>query len=293
MFSSSERDLLWGSAFRHRLEALAIAVRRLYATGGIASRAGTVRGGRVEFLEHRRYSEGDDLRDLDWNVYARTDTPFIKVFGAEREKTVTILLDLSASMTAFPAKDLYARQLAAALLYIALAAGDTVRLLTSGGDHPPLRKGLHFSQDLIAWLARSPSTGPADWHVLLQRYVASRPSPGATILISDFWSEDVVPAIHLLRKMRQDTTLLHILTPEERSPTCRGHLRLVDAESGTEVSYTLTPQALEIYEQTVESHIERLEAGARRHGLRYLLCPTEMPFERLVLLFLRRGGLLR
>ena len=120
------RNLSLGSDLLRRLESLAIAAGRVFATGGVASRPGAVRGGRIEFLDHRGYVAGDDLRDLDWPLYGRTDELFVKIYGAEREKRVEILLDLSPSMTVTEGKELFACRLAAALAHVALAAGDSV-----------------------------------------------------------------------------------------------------------------------------------------------------------------------
>ncbi len=288
------RDLSLGTDFLRRLESLTVAAGRLLATGGIATRAGTVRGGRVEFLEHRGYVEGDDVRDLDWNVYGRLNELFVKVFGAEREKRVHILLDLSPSMGAVPGKELFACRLASALAHVALAGGDTVELLPTGaGSPPPARKGLRASRELIGFLERQPPGGPVDWATEVERFTAERRLPGATVVISDFWTEGAVQALAALPRHRQEVSLLHTLTPEELRPPLAGNLRLEDAETGEEVSLALGSRDLDAYSRSVENHITTLAASARRHGMRHLLCQTDRPFEHTVLIYLRRGGLLR
>ncbi len=288
------RSLAMGTDFLRRLESLSLSAGRLIATGNTATRAGAVRGGRVEFLEHRGYVEGDDLRDLDWNVYARTDEPFVKVFGAEREKRVTLLLDLSASMAAIPGKDLTACRLCAALAHVALSAGDTVSIrLTDRSTSTPTRKGLAASSGFIQWLERAPAKGTADWEDVIPRVVAERRAPGALVILSDFWHGGVVPLLLPLVKARQEVTLLHLLTPEELSPPLHGDVRLQDAESGEEVSLSLSESDLDAYRESVENHIEALADSARRHGMRHLLCRTDVPFEHMVLTYLRQGGLLR
>jgi len=289
-----QRDLLLGSDFLRRAEALTVAAGRLQATGGVASRAGTIRGGRVEFLDHRGYVEGDDLRDLDWNVYARTSELFTKVFGAEREKHVHLLLDLSPSMSAVPGKELFACRLAAALAHIALAAGDTVQVLAAGlPDEATPCKGLPSARDVVRHLECLPVPPPVDWARVRTDFATRRRPPGATVVISDFWSAQPLPALAELVKRRQDVSLLHVLTPEEISPPLSGHVRLEDAESGEEVSLALTERDLDVYRAEVENHLVALAASARRHGMRHLLCRTDVSFEHLVLTVLRRGGLLR
>lgn len=322
MSEESHRRIRLGGAFLRRLEGLGLATRRAVANGQIANRPGSVRGGRVEFLDHRAYVAGDDLRDLDWNLFARSDEPFVKVFGAEREKQVTLVLDLSPSMTCDPAKELFACQLAAALAHVALAAGDTLRILpasdapaphgsgglsaatggegdgsavrdaTKGAAPLPPRKGMRASREVRTYLERLPAGGPVDWTRFAESFLATPRPPGAVLVISDLWAEAVVRPLSALVPRRQDVTLLHVLTPAELSPPLGGNVRLHDAETDAEVSLALSQRDLDAYRAAVERHLEGLADGARRHGMRHLLCRTEIPFEQTVLFYLRRGGLL-
>ncbi len=294
MTAQTQRSLALGGEFLKRLESLAVQARREVAAGNVAARAGGVRGGRVEFLEHRGYVAGDDLRDLDWHVYARTGEPFVKVFGAEREKYVNILLDLSPSTTFSAEKAVFACRLAAALAHVALASGDTVRLFCAGSDlATPPRKGVRNSRELIAFLERLPTTGALDWSEESARYRNSPKPPGALLIVSDFWADEVLAALAPLLDWRQDIALLQVLTPAEIDPPLSGNVRLTDAETGEEVSLGLTAADLEAYRRGVEKTLAALADGARRRGMRHLLCRTDTPFESLVLTYLRRGGLLR
>ena len=287
------RNLALGSDFLGRLESLRVAVGRIMANGQVAARAGNVRGGRVEFLDHRGYVEGDDLRDLDWNVYARTDELFTKVFGAEREKHIHIILDLSPSMAVVPGKDLFACRLAAALAHVALSAGDRVCLMSAGSTtEPPTMSGISASREIIALLERRPITGPISWAQETARFTSRPRKPGACLIISDFWCEQATKYFTQLRRHRQEVSLMQILTPQELSPPLRGNVRLEDPETGEEVSLSLTQQDIDLYCQEVQNHIATLADSARRHNMRHLLCRTDMAFEQVVLGFLRKGGLL-
>ncbi len=287
------RSLALGSDFLGRLESLRIVAGRLMASGQIASRAGGVRGGRVEFLDHRGYVEGDDLRDLDWNVYARTNELFTKVFGAERKKHVHIILDLSPSMAAVPGKDLFACRLAAALAHVALAAGDSVCVSGTGSGHEsPTLNSVSASREIITMLERLPITGIIDWNREVARFTARPRRPGAFIVISDFWCERAVEAFTGINQQRQEISLLHILTPQELSPPMRGNVRLEDPETGEEISLSLTQQDIDVYCREVQNHVAGLATSARCHGMRHLLCRTDMAFEQAVLGFLRKGGLI-
>lgn len=288
------RSLNMGGDFLRRLESLAIAANRQAVTGSIATRAGSIRGGRVEFLEHKGYVEGDDVRDLDWNAFARTDEPVIKVFGAEREKQVAVLLDLSPSMDALPGKALFAFRLAAAVAHVALAAGDTLRMhLPDRAEETSPLRGPAASRDIVGWLERVPMGEAVNWPVAVERMLAAPRPPGACVIVSDFWCEDPVRDFAPLARHRQDLTLLHVLTPEELSPALSGNVRLEDAETGEAASLSLTPRDLDAYRAEVENHLDKLQEACRRHRARHILCRTDAPFEHAALTLLRQGGLLR
>lgn len=288
------RSLSLGSEFSRRLEALTVRTRRLIMRGGVASRAGSVRGGRVEFLDHRGYVEGDDLRDLDWNVYARTDEPFVKIFGAEREKQVNILLDLSPSMAAAKEKELYACRLAVAIAHIALAAGDTVAVsVIASTARPALRQGVSAARDIGEFLERVPLTPPIEWVDFFTVWSKHQQRAGVTIIISDFWAKDIAAALTPLAGARQEVNLLRVLTPAERTPPLFANVHLEDAETGEEVSLCLSKHDLAVYRAAAEKHLRDLAENVSRLGMRHLLCMTDIPFEHLVLHYLQQGGLLR
>lgn len=288
-------DLALSPEFLRRLEALAVAAGRLRASGGVSARAGSTRGGRVEFLDHRGYVAGDDIRDVDWNLYARADELFVKVFGAERVKHVHLAVDLSPSMTAIPGKAVFALRLTAAIGYIALAAGDTVRLLSAGPGlaEPPELRGAAAFRDLLARLETMPQTAPEDWGEFAARFAATRRGKGACIVVSDFWREDAARQLGALSLRGQETWLLHVLSRGELRPKAGGNVRLEDAETGEEVSLCLSEVDVDIYRAEVERHLAELASAAAKRGMRHLLCPADLPFERAVTGFLRAGGLLR
>jgi len=287
------RELALGADLLRRLEALAVRVGRRRAAGAPAGRSGALRGGRAEFLDHRAYAEGDDLRDLDWPLYARTGETFVKVFGVERAKRVRILLDLSPSMAEPETKELFACRLAAALAHAALAAGDAVEVFAASSPEAigPLR-GARSTPTLAAWLGRLPIGGPADWEALARRLRAAPAPPGALLVLSDFWTGDAPVALHAFARAGTEIALLQTLSAEELHPSLRGELRLVDAETGEEASLRPTGEDLAAVREATGRRIAALADRAARRGMRHLLCRTDLPFETVVLDLLRRGGVL-
>ena len=138
-----DSDDPFDEAFRRRLGRLELLVRRARVSGASGEKTGADRGGRVEFRDHRRYSAGDDLRTVDWNVYARLERLFVKEFAREEEVSLRLVLDASGSM-GLPGKWNPARRLAAALIYVALAGGQRARLVATaaGGviQHPSVSR---------------------------------------------------------------------------------------------------------------------------------------------------------
>jgi uncharacterized protein (DUF58 family) len=288
------RELRFSADFLRRLESLSVASGRKFSSGGVANRAGTVRGGRVEFLDHRGYVEGDDLRDLDWNVYARTGETFVKIFGAEREKHVHLVLDLSRSVSAFPEKEMFACRLAAAAGYIALLSGDTASLFSAAGE--PLGRQVRGSAatgEIFGQIETAPPTDVANWNRFAQFFLSQPKRPGATIVISDFWDENIPQALSSLRKARQEISLLQVLTPDELSPSFSGSTRLEDAETGEEFSLFISEREAETCRESVREHIAGISRAAGKLGMNHILCDTAKPFEHFVLTLLRQGGVLK
>lgn len=301
--------ILFDPAFLQRLERLALVVRRIkrgYLKGERRSRR---RGQSVEFADYRNYVPGDDLRALDWNIYARLEKPFIKLFEEEVDQTVHILVDASGSMDWPPAgaelvgerspynKWHYARRLAAALGYIALSNQD--RLYVAGLSEDRFRRwgperNRQSVHKLLAFLSGYESGGLTSLTAALDRYARQARRAGLLFIISDFLSDDDLQAgLSALQYRGHEITLLHLLSPDEIEPTLGGDLQLVDVESGIRRDISINSTMLALYRQHFVAWQEGLAQLCHRRGINYALIGADHPFDELILRHLRQRGFVR
>ena len=284
--------------FLRRLDALRLVSRRPVSSPATGSRRSARRGTSTEFADFREYVPGDDLRAVDWNAYGRLEKLFLKLFVDEEDLALHLLLDLSGSM-AFgtpTAKSLYAKKLAAALGYVALARADRVsasRLGGASGGPPPLLRGMPGVGALFHTLQSMPVSGEANFTHALGRYAAQAKTPGTAVIFSDFYDDGWAAGLQALRARRFSVVLVQILTPSEMRPEMGGVVRLADAETGQAQEATLSPATLEQYGERLREFLASLETNARRYGMDYVRLETDMSLEHAVRLLSGPNGLLR
>ncbi len=238
-FLPSEVDpTVFDEAFLRQLERLLLLMRSPVRGGLKGGRRSVKRGQSVEFADYRDYTLGDDLRQLDWNVYARLEQLFVKLFVEEEDVTVTILIDASASMaTGQPAKLLFAKRAAAALGYIGLASEDRGRGERAGRPDRPgggrRCAGPAVSSGCSPTCRRSSrADGPTDLVAAARHAAAQLHGRGVVILISDLLDPAADRVIRELAATGSELIVLHVLSPDELDPPLEGDLRLVDIETG-------------------------------------------------------------
>src|SRR4051812_14675239 len=183
---------LFDSDFLQKLEYLSLISRRVFRGSLLAQRRTMQLGGGIEFADHREYTPGDDFRYLDWNVYARHDELLLKRFQEEEDLHVYLLLDASRSMSyGTPPKFDYARQVAAALAYIALADLDRVAIVAFGGEilaDFPLTRGKARILSLLKFLEGLPPDGSVtDLARVATGFVHRTPRRGLVLIVSDLY----------------------------------------------------------------------------------------------------------
>jgi uncharacterized protein (DUF58 family) len=264
------------------------------------------RGRSVEFADYRNYTPGDDPRRVDWNIYARLERPYIKLFEDEEDLTTHILLDDSPSMfwqpdeegearaKHAPDKWLCAAQLAVALGYVALAAGDKIVVETSTYQRFGPKRGVASAAALIAFVenisARRTPNAPRKQMLnpWLKRYALDA-KPGLCILISDMLDEGgYADGLNALGGSRLDVSLLHTLSPDELDPQFVGDLRLKDIETAGLQDMSMDDVVLNQYRQRLNAWSEEIAGQVRRRGGRYHLTDTSFPIEQIMLKDLRR-----
>lgn len=253
-----------------------------------------------EFAEYRAYVEGDDLRHVDWNLFARTERCYLKRYEGETNSQLMVLLDASNSMqygSQAPIKADYARYIAASLFYLAIhnqhdAAGviifdDEVRDYI----HPSTRTGQLAR--LLAALERAEPRARTDFSKPLKHLQALLRRRGIIVIISDFYEEPqiIVQALEHLRFVGNDVVLFHLLDPREIRPDLKNPAILVDLE--TEEKIEVIPEYVNTtYRRKLQTHIEELRSRAQAAGLEYRLIQTDQPLDQMLreYLSLRKAG---
>ncbi|MDP9271147.1 MAG: DUF58 domain-containing protein [Chloroflexota bacterium] len=294
--SSTARAPLFDEAFLRRLEQLELASRRLTAGRMKGERRSVRRGQSVEFADYRNYTAGDDLRQLDWNVYARLEKMFIKLFVEEEDVTVHVLVDASRSMDyGDPNKLDFARRAAAALAYLGLAHLDRVSVGFLGDGRASTMRALRGkgrTLELFGFLSGERGerlTGLAD---AARSYASRLRGTGPLLLLSDLMDPGYLDALRDLAGTRCQLSVLHILAPEEIDPDVPPDARLVDNETGQGVDVTGDADLNDRYRTRLAEWQEEVATFVGRRGGTYVAVPTDLDLTDLLFDVLRRRRVL-
>jgi len=240
--------------------------RSLAGRGGGGRSPIAERGGRIEFADHRAYAAGDDLRTVDWAVYARLEKLVVKEFEAPREAHLLLVLDRSRSMGVF-GKDVAALRLAAALGWLGLAAGARVAVTTSGGASRWVAAPERFPE-LLDTLERLPVTDAADLARAVERAPAAAGGRRTAVLIGDFYEAD--PLARALAGLgRAQRVCVQLIAPDELRAPDEPALRVRDAETGEEQEIFLDAAARVRFRTEAEHFLTEREQLVQRHGARF------------------------
>jgi uncharacterized protein (DUF58 family) len=294
-------DELLDPAVRAALIGLDIEARRLLASPRHGERRSTRRGSSVEFADFRPYAPGDDLRRVDWNVYARLDALVVKLFQDEEDLLTVLAVDDSASMVfGEPCKHVFARRLAMCIGIIALSAGHRTSCHALASDAPASQtlRGRGSLGALARWVLDLNGLGRGDLAADLRRLADRIPGRAKLIVLTDGLQQgDALPAaLAAVGARGHDTHLVQLLSPQERSPLhtgLTGDHRLVDAETGDGPAISVTASVEAAYQTRLHLHIDMLENACRCSGAHHTLVHTDASIEALLRQRLRRGGLLR
>jgi hypothetical protein len=301
-----------------RLEQLQLLAARRAKSSAKGERRSRARGQSVEFADYRTYVHGDDFRHLDWNLYGRLDRLFLKLYEEERELPVRIFLDASESMTfGEPRKFDFARQVAAAVGYVALCGFDRVSVIpfpnvepngspaSANTPHSILRtphsemaargalrsvrgrkSAIQFFQNVSALTAG----GGAELNAALRRGALEARQAGLALVLSDFLDpagyESGLTAL-VGRGFQVD--IVQILAPDELSPATYGDLRLVESETGGQQEVTFGRYRMKAYQQTVQNFIQKLREFCQSRGINFFTASSNTSLEDLLLKQLRKS----
>jgi hypothetical protein len=280
------------------------------------------RGTSLDFADFRSYQPGDDFRTIDWGIYGRLDKLVVRLYAEEEDLTVHLLLDSSRSMSfGSPPKIDYARRLAAALGYVGIGSLDRVGVTTFGaglGEGPAAalapRRGRAQLFHLQEHLSGFAPAGRTDIARSLEEYARRSRSPGLAIVITDLLDdpgtgsgtaksapgtarsasrgvlEGYKRGLQALRFHDFEVVLVHVLDREEIGPSEQGALRFTDMETGQTLPLYVDRQLLAAYRARVAGFFGEVESFCLRNRIEYLRAATLVPFEDVVLRYLRQGA---
>lgn len=296
-------DELIEPALMSRLSQLDVASRKIFSGKLKGERRSKKRGESVEFADHRGYVAGDDTRHIDWNLFARLDQLFLKLFLEEEDLSLHIVLDCSASQDCGePNKFLFMQRLAMSLGYIGLvnlnrvafsAIGDS---LGGGTGLTTLRdlRGRRRVQDIAQFLCSIEPAGTAPFTEACKRIALTRRGKGVMIVLSDFFiKEGYETGLRLLVGHGYDLFAIQVLSPEEVEPKITGDLRLKDMEDADLAEVTISAPLLKKYKANLTAYCDHLHEFCVRRDIVHMTVKSDTPIDSFVLEYLRKRGLLR
>jgi len=244
-------------------------------------------GAGQEFLDHRNFHQGDDLRAVNWRAYMRLEKLFLKMFQVEPRVPVRLLLDTSSSMlTHGGLKWDYARKLAGALCYVGLVRLDTIEIQGFAGrltQRVHSSGGRHRFSGVMDGLSALQSGGTTDYLRMVREFIGSYSQRGLIIVISDFLDDQSCEkALQYLTDFGHELMLLQIWADEDRTPPWVGELELRDAETGAAMKLDFDEDARRRYTQTFDEYCAGLQTIAFRSGGRYAGMATSQSLESVI-----------
>ena len=281
--------------FLRQIDQLHIQSRGVFRGKYKGERRSTNKGSGVEFADYRVYEVGSDLRNVDWNVYARLDRLFVKLFRAEEDLPVSILLDNSKSMDfGEPTKLAQAKRIVAALGYIGLTGLDRVAVHAFSDRArpivPPTYGKTQFSKMSKA-LEAVEVEGKTDVAACLKYLITHSRQAGAAVIISDFLDmSSYQSGLKQILARKFDLTLIQILADAEINPQLLGEWQLEDSETGDAKEITIDEETHVQYKQRLDSYCNRLRQFCVNRGANYVRITNQTPIEQIILRDLQEIG---
>lgn len=244
-----------------------------------------------EFLEHRNFHQGDDLRGVNWRAYMRFEKLFMKMFQVEPRVPVRLLIDTSASMLvgnaeSDPTKFDYVRKLAAALVYVGLVRLDSIVLQPfSHKLHDPMvaSGGRHRFQGAELYLRALTPGGRTSYFDMVRQFLSTYQQRGLIVVLSDFLDDDdCLKPLQYMADFGHELLLMQIWGEEDRIPTAEGELELVDAENDKQIKMAVDDEARAQYTRAFDDYQSQLRTLALRNHGRFVHFSTSQPLDEAV-----------
>src|SRR4051794_23916392 len=284
--------------FLARLEQLELVSRKIFLGRMKGERRSKKKGQSVEFADYRNYVIGDDLRFLDWNLFARLERLFIRLFMEEEDLHFYVLIDNSMSMDfGNPTKLHYAKQVAAALAFIGLVNMDRVVVEAFNQNLTqslPAVRGKRSLWRVLDFLQKLAPAGPSNMKQALRTFSLKSSGKGIVVILSDFMDKGgYEDALRYVVARQMDIYAIQILSQEEIEPEIVGDLKLVDIEDEDVAEITVSAPLLKRYKQNLAAYRGAMHEFCTRRGVAYLFTSNQVPFDKLVMSYLRQRGLVR
>jgi uncharacterized protein (DUF58 family) len=295
--AAPKNEMLLDSSFMSRLDQLDVMSRKLLAGKLKGERRSKRRGQSVEFADYRNYVVGDDLRFIDWNIYARLDRLFLKLFLEEEDLSLYVLVDVSKSCDyGEPYKALYMKRVAAALGYIGLVNYNRVNVIAMANgivaETGPTRGRRRVAQ-LLDFVDKLKPTGASHLAEACKRFALAHRQKGVLVVLSDFFDKGGYEnGLRYVSSGKYDLFAVQILSPQEIDPDLQGDLKLKDMEDDDMAEVSITQPLIKQYKANLNAYCLGLKDYVTRRGGTYLFTSTAVPFDTLVLNYLRERGLL-
>lgn len=294
-------DELIDSALMAKLDQVDVMSRKIFAGKLQGERRSKRRGVSVEFADYRHYVHGDDLRFVDWNIYARLDKLFLKMFLEEEDLSLIIAIDCSASMDwGDPSKFTFNQRLAMALGYIGLVNHNRVTLFAFNDEEVrPLTnlRGLRRTKEMGRWILDMEASGGSAFDTSMRTIALSRQGKGVMVILSDFmFKEGYEKGLRYLAGGGYDTYALQVLSPAEVDPGkhgLAGDLRLTDLEDDDTADITVSAPLLRRYRENLNAYCGQLREFCVRRAITHTTIDTATDLTTLLLEYLRQRGLLK
>ena len=273
--------------FLEKLERLTIHWQRSFAGLVGGHNVSRFAGAGQEFLDHRNFHHGDDLRAVNWRAYLRLEKLFLKMFQVEPRVPVRLLIDSSQSMMAASGTKFdYARKLAGALAYVGLVRLDTLEIHSFSARLGPrsfCTGGRHRFASVVESLTSMQAEGVTDFFAVVREFISSYPQRGLLIVISDFLDDQgCEKPLQYLSDFGHELLLIQVWADEDRTPPWLGELDLADAETGQRMKIQVDEAARSRYTEAFDQYGKAIEQLALRNGGRYVGVSTSMPIEEVI-----------
>jgi uncharacterized protein (DUF58 family) len=295
--ASAKNELLLDPTFMARLDQLDVMSRKMLAGKMKGERRSKRRGQSVEFADYRNYTIGDDLRFIDWNIYARLDKLFLKLFLEEEDLSLYILLDVSKSCDfGEPSKARYLKQVAAALGYVGLVNYNRVSVVAMADGvvaETGAIRGRRRVAQMLDFISKLQPTGTSHLAEACKRFALAHRHKGVCVVLSDFFDKGGYEnGLRYVAGGKYDLFAVQVLSPQEIEPDIQGDLKLRDMEDDDMAEVSITQPLIKQYKANLNAYCLGLKDYVTRRGGTYLFTSTAVPFDTLVLNYLRERGLL-